>query len=74
MTPPPPSRRRLPPKLLWIGTLTPLLFGFDFASKRAVVQTVGPHEIVPLFGSWLGVVHAENPAAMFSAPDRTSGG
>lgn len=64
----PPLRRRLPPKLLWLGALTPLLFGFDFASKRAVVETVGPREVVPLIGDWLGVVHAENPAAMFSMP------
>jgi lipoprotein signal peptidase len=65
---PPPRRRRLSPKLLWLGTLTPLLFGFDFASKQAVVEAVGPREVVPLLGSWLSVVHAENTAAAFSAP------
>jgi signal peptidase II len=61
-------RRRLSPKLLWLGLLTPTLFGFDWASKKAIVETVGPREVVPVLGSWLSLVHAENPGAGFSLP------
>src|SRR5687768_2019964 len=56
------------PKLLWLLLLTPTLFGFDFASKRAVVESIGPREVVPVLDGWLGFVHAENPGALFSAP------
>lgn len=60
--------RRIPPKLAWLGALTPLLFGFDFASKKAVVETIGPGEVVPVLGEVLTFVHAENPGAMWSTP------
>ncbi len=59
---------RIAPKLLWLGLLTPTLFGFDFASKRAVVQQLGPRDVVPVLDGWLAFVHAENPGAMFSMP------
>lgn len=58
---------RLPPKLLWMGVLTPILFGFDFATKQAA-RTLGPTDAVPLVDPWLSLVHAENPGAMFSMP------
>lgn len=57
--------RRPTPKLLWIGLLTPVLFGFDVASKEAA-RPLGPADAVPVWEPWLSVVHAENPGAAFS--------
>jgi signal peptidase II len=65
---PTPKTRRIAPKLLWLGALTPLLFGFDFASKQAVVEAIGPREVVPVLDGLLSFVHAENPGAMGSTP------
>lgn len=56
---------RLAPKLVWIGLLTPALFGFDFATKEAA-HALGPADVVPVWEPWLSFVHAENPGAAFS--------
>jgi signal peptidase II len=54
------------PKLRWFLAVAPLLFGFDFWSKKAVVDHLGPSDEVVLVPGWLSFVHSENPDAAFS--------
>ena len=60
--------RRISAKLATFGLLTPMLFGFDFASKEAARTHLSDGQVHEVWGSWLGFVLAENPGAMFSAP------
>jgi signal peptidase II len=54
------------PKLKAFLATAPLLFGFDFWSKQAVVEHLGPSDELVLVPGWLSFVHAENPGAAFS--------
>jgi signal peptidase II len=54
------------PKLKVFLATAPLLFGFDFWSKQAVVEHLGPRDELVLVPGWLSFVHAENPDAAFS--------
>ena len=56
------------PKLKAFLATAPLLFGFDFWSKQAVVEHLGPRDELVLVPGWLSLVHAENPDAAFSMP------
>ena len=59
---------RISRKLLTFTVLTPLLFGFDFASKEAARTHLADGQVMDVWGNWLGFVLAENPGAMFSTP------
>lgn len=54
------------PKMKAFLATAPLLFGFDFWSKQAVVEHLGPRDEIVLVPGWLSFVHAENPGAAFS--------
>ena len=56
------------PKLKAFLATAPLLLGFDFWSKQAVVEHLGPRDELVLVPGWLSFVHAENPDAAFSMP------
>ena len=56
------------PKLKVFLATAPLLLGFDFWSKQAVVEHLGPRDELVLVPGWLSFVHAENPDAAFSMP------
>jgi signal peptidase II len=56
------------PKLKAFLATAPLLFGFDFWSKKEVVEHLGPRDELVLVRGWLSLVHAENPDAAFSMP------
>ena len=56
------------PKLKVFLATAPLLFGFDFWSKQAVVEHLGPRDELVLVPGWLSFVHAQNHDAAFSIP------
>jgi signal peptidase II len=58
----------VPRKFLWFLVVFPTLLGFDFFTKKAVVDTLpvgGEIDVVPGF---LSVLHAQNPDVAFSLP------
>lgn len=59
---------RMPPKVLWFLLLAPTLTGFDFWTKRQIVEHIPVGGEVPLLPGHLAFVHQENPVAAFSMP------
>jgi signal peptidase II len=54
---------------LWVfASVLPLLFGFDFASKRAVEASLPIGGRVDVIPGWLSIFRAANPDIAFSIP------
>lgn len=60
--------RSISPKFLWFLTLLPVLFGFDVATKQAVVHTLPLGGEIQVVEGWLSIFHAQNPHVAFSTP------